>query len=40
MNITADFDLNKAKQLQTFSGIKSIIKYQTTDGVLCTNKAK
>jgi len=35
-----DFDSNKAKQLQNFDGIKFIIKYQTTNKVLDTNKAK
>ena len=40
MNMTADFDLNKAKYPQTFGRIKSIIKYQTTNGVLDTNKTK
>jgi len=37
MNITMDFDPNK---LQTFDGIKLIIKYQATNRVLDTNKAK
>ena len=37
IKITMDFDSNKP---QTFDRIKSIIKYQTTDGVLGTNKAK
>ena len=40
MNMTVDFDSNKVKLLWTFGGIKSIIKYQTTDGVLDTNKTK
>jgi len=35
-----DFNSNKGKYLQKFDGIKSIIKYQTTNGVLDTNKAK
>jgi len=40
MNMTVDFDSNKAKLPRTFGGIKSIIKYQTTNGVLDTNKTK
>jgi len=40
MNMTADFDSNKVKWPRTFGEIKSIIKYQTTDGVLDTNKTK
>ena len=40
MNITVDFDSIKAKWLWKFDRIKYIIKYQTTDGVLGTNKAK
>ena len=35
-----NFDSNKAKKLWTFDRIKFIIKYQTTNGVLDTNKAK
>ena len=38
--MTMDFDSNKAKEPREFNGIKSIIKYQTTNGVLGTNKAK
>ena len=37
---TTDFDSNKAKTPWKFDRIKSIIKYQTTDGVLNTNKAQ
>ena len=40
MNMAVDFDSNKAKYLRTFGGIKSIIKYQTTNRVLDTNKTK
>ena len=38
--MTTNFNSNKVKKLQTFDEIKSIIKYQTTDRVLGTNKAK
>jgi len=40
MNMTVDFNSNKAKWPQNFDEIKFIIKYQTTDRVLGTNKAK
>jgi len=35
-----DFNSSKAKEPWGFDGIKFIIKYQTTNGVLDTNKAK
>ena len=38
--MTVDFDLNKVKQPWNFDRIKSIIKYQTSNGVLSTKKAK
>jgi len=38
--MTMDFDSNKAKKLQNFDGIKSIIEYQTSNRVLSTNNTK
>ena len=38
--MTVDFESIKARQPQRFDRIKSIIKYQTTNGVLDTNKTK